>query len=89
MEVRCENNIFHILRMWSEMEGEEGSHLIPTSDHGIISKHPLDLLESRDKWVQRAGTHCFKSCKSASSLQHVLTKPCPSAHIFDRSSTAY
>ena len=71
------------------MEGEEGSHSIPPTDHWNVSKHILDLLEGRDKWFQRTEAHCFKSCKSASSLGHVLTEPFASAHIFDRSSTAY
>ena len=54
-----------------------------------LSKCVLDLLGGEDKWVQGIEASCFSALNQLLQLRHMLTKPFTSAHVLDRSRTAY
>ena len=61
MVMKCDKNIFISWehgQKWREMEK---AILIPTLDHGNVSKCLLDLLYGGNKWVQGIGTCWYRA----------------------------
>ena len=71
MAVRCDRNIFTFWEHGQKWREKKETILIPTSDHGNVFKHLLDLLGGADKWVQGIGACCFRAVNQPVILTHV------------------
>ena len=76
MVARCDKNIFTAWECGQKWRENREAILIPTLDHGNVSKCLLDLLGGRDKLVQGTGDHCSRA---VNQLHHFDT--CQQSHL--------